>query len=171
VALRSATGGDDPSSSLPATVVFTCALFALAWATGERPARPAPSTVIAGVGGGAVLVAAALIGRPVLVVSPPASLATFAAWSPLLAAVACAEEVVLRGALFSAAERAWGTAVALLLTTLAFGLMHVPLYGVAALPLDLAVGLWLGGLRVLTGGPAAPAVAHTIADLAAGWLA
>jgi membrane protease YdiL (CAAX protease family) len=169
VALRTVVGGDDPSSSLPATVVFTCALLALAWAAGERPARPAPSAVAAGVAGGAVLVAAALVGRPVLVLTPPAS--TFAAWSPFLVAVACAEEAVLRGALFGAAERACGTPAALLLTTIAFGFMHVPLYGVQALPLDLAVGLWLGGLRVLTGGVAAPAIAHTLADLGAGWLA
>jgi hypothetical protein len=46
----------------------------------------------------------------------------------------------------------------------------VPLYGWGAVPLDLAVGVWLGGLRLVTGGWAAPAVAHTFADLAAGWL-
>ena len=35
---------------------------------------------------------------------------------------------------------------------MAFGLLHVPLYGWAALPLDLAVGLLLGGLRMATRG-------------------
>ncbi|MCU1587768.1 MAG: hypothetical protein JWN31_1261, partial [Frankiales bacterium] len=36
------------------------------------------------------------------------------------------------------------------------------------LPLDLAVGLVLGGLRQQTGTPAAPAVTHVGADFA-GW--
>jgi hypothetical protein len=47
--------------------------------------------------------------------------------------------------------------------------VHVPLYGWRALPLDLGAGLWLGGLRVLSGGVAAPAVAHALADRGA-WL-
>jgi len=48
--------------------------------------------------------------------------------------------------------------------------VHVPLYGVGALPLDAAVGLLLGGLRLLTGGWVAPAAAHALADVAGGWL-
>jgi membrane protease YdiL (CAAX protease family) len=51
-----------------------------------------------------------------------------------------------------------------------FALIHLPLYGVGALPLDLAVGLLLGGLRIISGGVLAPAIAHVIADLAGGWL-
>jgi membrane protease YdiL (CAAX protease family) len=51
-----------------------------------------------------------------------------------------------------------------------FALMHVPLYGWHVVPLDLAVGLALGGLRVATRGVAAPAVAHAVADLATWWL-
>jgi hypothetical protein len=38
------------------------------------------------------------------------------------------------------------------------------------LPLDLAVGLLLGGLRIVSGGVLAPAVAHVVADLVGGWL-
>ena len=34
----------------------------------------------------------------------------------------------------------------------------------------LGVGLWLAGLRLATGGVAAPAIAHTVADLATWWL-
>jgi membrane protease YdiL (CAAX protease family) len=59
---------------------------------------------------------------------------------------------------------------ALGLTTLAFALMHVPMYGWHVVPLDLAVGFTLGGLRIATRGIAAPAVAHAIADLATWWL-
>jgi hypothetical protein len=44
------------------------------------------------------------------------------------------------------------------------------MYGWTAVPLDLAVGVWLGGLRLATGGVAAPATAHALADLAYWWL-
>lgn len=114
--------------------------------------------------------AASLLGRPVLALHPLGSLVQLLVWSPLVTAIAVAEEAVLRGALFSSVESRLGTAAALMLTSVAFALMHLPLYGLAALPLDLAAGLWLGGLRILTGGIAAPAAAHALADLAAGWL-
>jgi len=91
-------------------------------------------------------------------------------WAALVTAVAVGEEVVLRGALWHALERRQGALATLLITTTAFGLMHVPLYGWSALPLDLAVGLLLGAMRLGTGGVVAPAVAHTLADLAGWWL-
>ena len=56
------------------------------------------------------------------------------------------------------------------MTAVLFALMHVPLYGWHVVPLDLGVGLWLAGLRLATGGVAAPAIAHTVADLATWWL-
>jgi hypothetical protein len=45
-----------------------------------------------------------------------------------------------------------------------FGLIHLPRYGLAALPLDFAVGLALAGLRAVTGRVAPCAIAHVIAD-------
>ena len=36
--------------------------------------------------------------------------------------------------------------------------------------LDLAVGVWLGALRAVSGSVAVPAIAHTLADLAGWWL-
>jgi membrane protease YdiL (CAAX protease family) len=84
--------------------------------------------------------------------------------------VAAGEEAILRGAMFAAVVRAAGGLAAVLVTTLAFALLHVPLYGWHVVPLDLAVGLVLGGLRVATGGVAAPAAAHAVADLATWWL-
>jgi membrane protease YdiL (CAAX protease family) len=170
VALRDALGGSDPVSSTPATLLFACALLIVAAAAGGVRLRP-PSTVHLAVGvvGGVALVAASRLGRPFPLMLHPPPGPELVAWSALLALVATAEEALLRGALFVAAERRWGTLAALLLSTAAFGLMHVPFYGWAALPLDLAAGLWLGGLRVLTGGVTAPAAAHTVADLAAVW--
>ena len=43
-------------------------------------------------------------------------------------------------------------------------------YGWHVVPLDLAVGVWLAGLRLLSGGVAAPAMAHGLADIATWWL-
>lgn len=44
-------------------------------------------------------------------------------WVPLLA---CGEEIMFRGILFRISEEAWGTHVALLISALLFGLMHLP---------------------------------------------
>jgi membrane protease YdiL (CAAX protease family) len=96
--------------------------------------------------------------------------APFVPWAAITILVAAAEEALLRGRLFDATRRAGGVAAAMLVTTLAFALMHVPLYGWHVVPLDLAVGVALGGLRLATGGIAAPAAAHAVADLATWWL-
>ena len=96
--------------------------------------------------------------------------APFLPWAVITILVAGAEEAILRGVLFDALRRAGGTVPAVLLTTAAFALMHVPLYGWHVVPLDLAVGLGLAGLRLTTGGVVAPAAAHSIADLATWWL-
>ena len=95
---------------------------------------------------------------------------SFVPWALVTILVASAEEAVLRGVLFNRVARAGGIPLAIAVTTVAFALLHVPLYGWHVVPLDLAVGLGLGGLRVATRSVAAPAVAHTVADLATWWL-
>ena len=76
----------------------------------------------------------------------------------------------MRGALFDALRSWRGDGGALVATTTLFAALHVPLYGIGSLPLNLAAGLLLGGLRIVSRGVLAPAVAHVIADLAGGWL-
>jgi membrane protease YdiL (CAAX protease family) len=117
-----------------------------------------------------VLVAEWLAARPGMAIDLAPLNAAIAVWTPIVAAVAVAEEVALRGVLFDAVRLWGGDGWALVATTALFALMHIPLYGLGALPLDLAVGLMLGGLRIVSGGVLAPAVAHVIADLAGGWL-
>lgn len=78
------------------------------------------------------------------------------------------QEVYVRGVLYDPAGEAVGPAAALVVTAVLFGLMHVLLYGWSAFPLDAAAGLWLGWLRLATGGLAATATAHVLAD-ATGW--
>lgn len=96
--------------------------------------------------------------------------APFLPWALITILVASAEEAILRGVLFDGLRRSGGTVAAVLLTTAAFALMHVPLYGWHVVPLDLAVGIGLGGLRLGTGRVAAPASAHAVADLATWWM-
>ena len=154
--------------------LFGLALGSVAVARAGRPTLPGPRSVVIGiaVGLGLALItlaassvsgigAGTLLGRPA---------APFVPWAAITIVVATAEEAILRGRLFDAIRRAGGLAPAMLVTTVAFALMHVPLYGWHVVPLDLAVGLALGGLRLATGGIAAPAAAHAVADLATWWL-
>jgi membrane protease YdiL (CAAX protease family) len=170
VALRTAVGAPNTAASMPAGVVFAVALLAVAVAAGWRPARPRTAAVALGAAGGGALIAAWVVahGDPGIQVAPIN--AGLALWTPVVAMVAVSEEVALRGALFDTLRSRWGDGGALVATTLLFALMHVPLYGLGSLPLDLAAGMLLGGLRIVSGGVLAPAVAHVIADLAGGWL-
>lgn len=170
VALRVALGGAEGAGSMPAGLVFALALLALAAGAGWRPGRASLRALALGAGGGGVLVAAWLTAHPGMVVELAPLNAAIALWTPIVTVVAVAEEAVFRGVLFDAV-RAWGgDGWALVATTALFALIHLPLHGVGALPLDLAVGLLLGGLRIVSGGVLAPAVAHVIADLAGGWV-
>jgi membrane protease YdiL (CAAX protease family) len=168
-------------NGLAVGLVFGAALLALALAGGVRlglPTSPPLSTAV-GVLGGTALVGLALVGLALTsrltwagpTLGPGAWFgAGFAPWAAITVLVATAEELLLRGALFDATERGFGAAAAVVATSLAFALIHVPLYGWHVVPLDLGVGLALGGLRLLSGGVAAPAAAHAIADLATWWL-
>ena len=155
---------------MPAGLVFAVALLALAAAAGWRPARPSWSAVVLGAAGGGALIAAWVVARggPGIQVAPVN--AGLALWTPVVALIAVGEEVALRGALFDTVRSWGGDGGALIATTLLFAAMHVPLYGIGSLPLDLAVGMILGGLRIVSGGVLAPALAHVIADLVGGWL-
>lgn len=194
VLFRWVAAGRAPGEGLLVGVAFGTLLLVVALAAGWRPtAAPTPPSarapvsadqligrigrigtgVGAGIGAGLavglILVALALlIGRDQLPVLRPA--VPFLPWLAVTGLVATAEEIALRGALFDATERIGGPAVAILVTSLAFAIMHVPFYGPHVLILDLGVGLTLGGLRLLTGGVRAPAVAHVVADVATWWI-
>jgi membrane protease YdiL (CAAX protease family) len=151
--------------------LFGTAFLVLARAGGMRVSVPTPSAWLIGIGGSVVLVALAigassLAGQPLRAVPKT----DFALWAPITVVVASAEELVLRGALFKALRDATGLLSAVVVTSAAFALMHVPLYGWHVVPLDLGVGVFLAGLRLASGSVAAPAVAHVAADLATWWL-
>jgi membrane protease YdiL (CAAX protease family) len=153
---------------------FGAALLALAWRRPMRPKhQPTRNLVIGGVAG-LGLVALTSVGAVLAGSNLPPGLgqpaAPFLPWAVVTLLVAGAEEALLRGRLFDATRHAGGTVAAISLTTVAFALMHVPLYGWHVVPLDLGVGLAFAGLRLVTRGIAAPAAAHAVADLATWWL-
>jgi membrane protease YdiL (CAAX protease family) len=155
---------------------FGLALLGLALAAGERLGiRALQGThALTGVAFGLILVAIVLAGGflagHTLVPGLARAASPVLPWAMITIVVAVAEEAVLRGLLFDRVRRAGGTLLALAVTTAVFALVHVPSYGWHVVPLDVAVGLALGGLRIATRGFAAPAVAHAVADLATWWL-
>jgi len=151
-------------------LVFGTVLLVIALAGGVRATRPSVQAVMAGAVAGAALVGLSLAAHWPSVPVQLGHAAPFPSWAGATILVATAEELVLRGAVWSWATELGGCVAALVVTTLLFALIHVPLYGPSVVPLDLAVGLVLGGLRLWSGGPAAPAAAHVIADLATWWL-
>jgi membrane protease YdiL (CAAX protease family) len=166
VGLRSAVGGADVAQSQSAALVFACCLVLLAAAAGTRVpvSRGALLVGLAGV----VLVCLPVVLQHLLTFRPVYGTEGFAQWALVVTVVATAEEVFLRGALYDAVTRWQGELWAVVIGALCFALLHVPMYGWHVLPLDIAVGLVLGGLRQQTGTPAAPAVTHVGADFA-GW--
>ena len=122
------------------------------------PERLRPAAVLA-VGLGAVALAAAVAGTPVPLVA--------AAWTlPLSLLAAVAEEALFRRVAYAQLER-WGVPVAIVGSAALFALVHLPLYGTAALPVDLGAGLVFGWQRWASGSWTVPAATHAAANLVA----
>ena len=139
-----------------------------------RATRRSGIATLAGLGFGLALVAIAIVGSSMRGASVfpdfgPHTVA-FLPWAAITIVVATAEEGILRGVLFDRLRSSRGVVAAVAITTIAFAVMHVPAYGWHVVPLDLAVGLGLAGLRLSTGTVLAPAIAHVVADLATRWL-
>jgi membrane protease YdiL (CAAX protease family) len=96
------------------------------------------------------------------VVLPAAPLGISAGTVIVMAAVA--EEAFFRRLAFSWFSR-WSELTAVVLTAAAFAVVHVPAYGVAALPVDVAAGLIFGWQRWATGSWVVAAVTHAAANL------
>jgi len=155
-------------------VVFGAALCGVAIAGGWRPERLRVRSILVGLAGGGTLVLVAALARalsaPAALAGPAAAAFPLGPWAVATCLVALGEEALLRGALLDALEARIGLPGAVMVTSVAFALMHVPLYGWQVVPLDLGAGLWFAGLRLVTGGTAAPVAAHALADLATYWL-
>lgn len=110
---------------------------------------------------GGLGIAAFAIARQ-LVVLPPAPLGISA--GAVIVAAAVAEEAFFRRLAYSWFSR-WGDVAAVGLTAAAFAVVHVPAYGVAALPIDLGAGLIFGWQRWATGSWLVAAATHAVANL------
>jgi membrane protease YdiL (CAAX protease family) len=120
----------------------------------ERP-HLAPGLALL-LGFGAVVVAADVAGSPVPL---PWSAATL----PLSLLAAVAEEALFRRLAYARLER-FGTAVAIVGSAVLFGLVHVPAYGLTALPVDVGAGLLFGWQRWASGNWTVPAATHAVAN-------
>jgi uncharacterized protein len=139
-----------------------------------------PQYVAVGFAAGLTIAISYLFGAPLLAKAPRLSdmglasqLAAAggvarAAWA--VAGVALApviEETLFRGALFTGVERSWGGAAAVTLTTLVFGVLHLPEIGVfwPAAAAIMLLGLIAGLLRARTGRIAPSIAAHCAFNL------
>ncbi len=173
VLLRVRLAGVDGARSVGAGLAFGVLLAGLAVALRTRRVASRRASVLQAIGCGVLgalvlCVPAAIRHADGLTTALP--LGGYLPWALGVIVVAIAEEMLLRGSLFAQVQRRFGMVAAIVLTSVAFALIHVPLYGTAVLPLDLAVGVWLGALRATTGSVLAPATAHVLADLAGWWL-
>jgi membrane protease YdiL (CAAX protease family) len=125
--------------------------------------RMGPTTWTAVVMAGMTAVAIVAVAAPAAPVAPtPLAVAgtLVAAWG---------EEALFRRLLYARLLRL-GAAVAVAGSAVAFALVHLPGYGVAALGVNLGAGILFGWQRWATGGWSAPAVTHGFANLVAlGW--
>jgi membrane protease YdiL (CAAX protease family) len=152
-----------PLGDVLSTLVFGGCLLAIGWSD-WRASSSEPQW-----GRGRALLVGLLVGAALLVPLTAGSLSVrgldgFWTWAPLAALIATLEEIAIRGALYRRWSDEAGPVAAIVAGAAVFALIHLPRYGLGAMPLDAAVGLALGGLRALTGRVAPCAVAHTIAD-------
>lgn len=149
----------NPGRLLAITALFGAILVAsllVPVAPGRRRLHPALVVVV---GMTAVAGAAAAAGRPVPF--------PFGPWAlPLALLAAVAEEALFRRAAYGALEPA-GAVVAVGVTSLIFALIHIPLFGVSAFPVDLGAGLLFGWQRWASGTWTASAGTHAAANLLA----
>jgi membrane protease YdiL (CAAX protease family) len=142
-------------------VAFFLALGAagVAWPWPRRAAAAGWTVSLAVLGVGAVAFA---LGRAVSVV--PVLWDGVAVAVALNALAAVAEEAFFRRYLYGLIEARYGLAAAVVVTAGAFGLVHVTVWGLWVLPLDLAAGLLLSWQRAVTGRWSVPAATHVLAN-------
>jgi membrane protease YdiL (CAAX protease family) len=117
-----------------------------------------PVLVLA-IGLAAVGIAATTAGRPVAMSFAPLAL-------PLSLLAAVAEEALFRRAAYGWLER-YGVAAAIIGSASLFALVHLPFYGLAALPVDFGAGLLLSWQRWASGTWTVPAATHAAANFLA----
>lgn len=152
-----------PLGDALSTAAFAACLLGITFAGGlslrdaARWGRGRAITV--GIAVGALLIAPVVGGQ---IAQRPAG--GLWSWALIAAVVATLEETTIRGVLYQHWRDEAGTMAAIVLGAAVFALIHLLRYGVAAMPLDFAVGVALGGLRAISGRVMPCAIAHTLAD-------
>ncbi len=144
----------DATSLIPTALVGVVGITAWSHRAARGPASQWITVTLAGTG---MLAATLAMGDVLPPIATPLTVG-----GAVLAGIA--EEAFFRRFLYGWLER-WGAAAAVVGAALAFGLIHVPVYGWAVLPLDIAAGLVLGWQRWATGSWIAPALTHSAANL------
>jgi membrane protease YdiL (CAAX protease family) len=153
-----------PGSPGGRTVLFAVGYVAVGLASlnvpaGDRTNGPVSAGAALAVGAAAVALAALAAGSPI-----PAPWG--AAALPLSLVAAVAEEALFRRAAY-ARLLPLGAVAAVVGSAVLFALIHLPAYGVAALPVDLGAGLLLSWQRWASGTWTVPAATHALANLLA----
>jgi membrane protease YdiL (CAAX protease family) len=130
----------------------------------REPGKPAGRAPL---GWGPVLaIGVAAVGVAGAVGGPVPERRVGAAAVGLAVVAAVAEEALFRRVLYGRLER-FGAVVAVVGSAVVFALVHLPGYGVAAMPVDLGAGLVLSWQRYACGRWTVPAVTHAVANLLA----
>lgn len=139
-------------------VVAVGAIGALAPLPARESIRPGllslPAVVALGV---LTFLVARIAARPL-----PAPVVPFTVAATITAAMA--EELFFRRLVYAWLVPA-GEALAVAGSAVLFAVVHVPAYGVRALPIDVAAGVLFGWQRWATGGWIAPALTHAAANV------
>jgi membrane protease YdiL (CAAX protease family) len=152
-----------PLTSGPSWAVLFALYPALAVASLTTPLKEKPSEEILDPRLVLALGIAAVVVSPLF--SGPGIPLRLGPWSiPLLVGAAIAEEALFRRLIYGRLL-AYGTAVAIAGSAVAFALVHVPAYGTSALPVDLGAGMLLSWQRWASGTWTVPAATHTAANL------
>jgi membrane protease YdiL (CAAX protease family) len=125
----------------------------------ETAPRHLPAIVVLGFGGVALLAARAATGPAI-----PIRTGLIAVAFGIVAAIG--EEAFFRRYIYGTLERR-GIVLAVMVSAALFALVHVPLYGMAALPIDLAAGLLFSWQRWASGRWTVPAATHAAANVLA----
>lgn len=151
------------SSATPCVLAVTAVVGTIgALAPVPSPGSGSPPVAARWLGSVGLGIAAFALGRWLRPPIAPIAITVVALTANLLAALA--EELFFRRLAYGWLAR-WGTVWATGGTAILFAAIHVPAYGIHALPVDVAAGLLFGWQRLATGGWTAPAVSHMAANL------
>jgi membrane protease YdiL (CAAX protease family) len=151
-----------PSRPVPWLVAIYVGILAFSVATPAiRDTATLPRAAVLALGLGAVWIAGTASGTAI-----PAPVGALAGAVALNSLAAVSEEAFFRRFLYGRLA-SFGAPLAIAGSAILFALVHLPTYGLAALPVDLGAGMLLGWQRWASGSWLVPAATHVWANLLA----